>query len=466
MRPRLASSLAHGSPGPAAAPTRAPTSPPRRVGPDTLHAADALGTFPVDTPNQEHHVRFDQPTGPPTDVHAVTSEFGARLQQAAATESACDRQLTIYRWTLSVSPSDIPALARDVGRVYITEAARLLFPNAEVRDAVPTADTVRKGDLGEIVAMGIYSTRMGRTVPYTKLQLAKNVANATAQGPDTVCLTITQGEDLEPVSVEAKCRPIGRPSNVLAPIEESSKVVTSDYLAQAWASGVQLMLGHPDHARHFAFSAAQHLGRLIDPKAPLPPHLRHGVAVVGEDRLSTQQIEDRWQGAPHVTELHVVTVPDLVNTMNRIFDAAAALTYQDLTGGAAPLIAPRAKPGISGLVSRDMPAQLADTSIPDPLRDILEASLWYLADEDGLARARASALTDHDDLDVCGLAQLLTGALWATSRSRCATSSTSKSSPTGCVRSLKPRPSNWASCMLRSTSRPRSSTASTATPRP
>lgn len=318
--------------------------------------------------------------------------------------------MTIYRWTLSVEPSDIPALARDVGRAYITEAARLLFPNAEVRDVVPTADTVRKGDFGEMVAMGIYSTRMGRTVPYTKLQLAKNVADATVQGPDTVCLTITQGEDLEPVSVEAKCRPIGRPSSVLTPIEESSKTVTSDYLAQAWASGVQLMLGHPDHARHFAFSAAQHLGRLIDPKAPLPPHLRHGVAVVGEDRLSTQQIEDRWEDAPHVTELHVVTVPDLVNTMNRIFDAAAAFTYQGLTGGAAPLIAPGAKPGISGLVSRDMPVQLADPSIPDPLRDILEASLWYLADEDGIARARANALIDHDDLDVCGLAQLLTGA--------------------------------------------------------
>lgn len=340
----------------------------------------------------------------------MTSELGARLRQVVPPESACDSQLTIFRWTLSVDPSDIPVLARDVGRAYITEAARLHFPNAKVRDAVPTADAVRKGDFGEMVAMGIYSTRMGRTVPYTKLQLAKNVANATAQGPDTVCLTITPGEDPEPVSVEAKCRPIGRPSNVLAPIEKSSKVVTSEYLAQSWASGVQLMLGHPDYARHFAFSAAQHLGRLIDPEAPLPPHLRHGVAVVGEDRLSTQQIEDRWEDAPHVTELHVVTVPDLVSTMNRIFDAAAALTYQDLTGGAAPLIAPQAKPGISGLVSRDMPAQFADPSIPDPLRIILEASLWYLADEDGIARARASALTDHDDLDVCGLAQLLTGA--------------------------------------------------------
>ncbi len=340
----------------------------------------------------------------------MTSEFGARLRLSAAPEVACDGQLTVYRWTLSVDPSDVPALARDVGRAYVTEMARLRYPSAEVRDVVPTSDTVRKGDLGEMVAMGIYSIRMGRTVPYTKLQLAKTVANATAQGPDTVCLTITPGEAPEPVSVEAKCRPIGRPSDILAPIEASSKVVTLEYLAQAWAAGVQLMLSHPDHERHFAFSAAQHLGRLIDPKAPLPPHLRHGVAVVGEDRTSTKQIEDRWQDAPHVTELHIVTIPDLVNTMNSIFDAAAGLTYGDLTGGAAGLIALGAKPGISGLISRDMPARLADASTPDFLRDILESSLWYLADEDGLARARASTLTSHDDLDVRGLAQLLTGA--------------------------------------------------------
>lgn len=340
----------------------------------------------------------------------MTAEFGARLRQNAAPESACDQQLTIHRWTLDVAPADTPALARDVGRSYITEMARLAFPNAEVRDAVPTSDTVRKGDLGEMVAMGIYSTRMGRTVPYTKLQLAKPVANATTQGPDTVCLTITQGENLEPVSVEAKCRPLGRPSDVLAPIEESSKVVSSEYLAQAWAAGVQLMLSHPDHARHFAFSAAQHLGRLIDPKAPLPPHLRHAVALVDQDRTSTKQIEERWKGAPPVTELHIVTVPALVTTMNRIFDAAAGLTYGDLTGGAATLIAPGAKAGISGLISRDMPVQLAHPSTPDPLRDVLEASLWYLADEDGLGRARAATLTDHDDPDVRGLADLLTGA--------------------------------------------------------
>ena len=92
--------------------------------------------------------------------------------------------------------------------------------------------------------------------------------------------------------------------------------------------------------RHFALSAAQHLGRLIDPEAPLPPHLRHAVAVVGEDRLPRSEIEQRWTGAPPVSELHIVTVPDLAGTMSRIFDAAASLTYADLTGGASRVVPP------------------------------------------------------------------------------------------------------------------------------
>jgi superfamily II DNA/RNA helicase len=346
----------------------------------------------------------------------MTTEFGALLRAAGAPERACDGQLTVHRWTLSVALDNIPALAVAVGRAYVTEQARLAYPNARVGNRVPRDDNVRKGDFGEMVAMGIYSTRMGRTVPYSKLQMAKPVANATTQGPDTVCLTITQGEDVEAVVVEAKCRLVGRPSAVLGPIEQSSKVVTEQYLVEAWSAGVQLMLAHPDHARQFALSAAQHLGRLIDPDAPLPSHLRHAVAVVGEDRLPLSKIEERWPGAPPVTELHVVTVPDLDATRNRIFDAAAELAYSDLTGGASTLVAPGMKPGVSGLISRDMPTQLVDTAAAEPLRDILEASLWYLADEDGLGRARASMVASHEDPDVRGLAELLTGALGGAGR--------------------------------------------------
>lgn len=343
----------------------------------------------------------------------MTTEFGARLRLLAQPERACEGQLTVFRWVLEVGPGDVAALAVATGRAYVPDAARLAYPAASVGNQVPVADTVRKGDFGEMVAIGIYSTRMGRTVPYSKLHLAKPVANATAQGPDTLCLTVTQGEDVEPVVVEAKCRPLARASDILGPIEKSSGVVTEQYLVEAWAAGVQMMHGHPDFMRHFALSAAQHLGRLIDPKAPLPPHLRHAVAVVGEDRLGRAEIEQRWTGAPPVSELHIVTVPDLAGTMSRIFTAAASLTYADLTGSASSVVpaGPTLKAGISGLVSRDVPAQFADAASDDPLRDILEASLWFLADEDGLGQARAMTSRDHPDADVRGMAELLTGAL-------------------------------------------------------
>lgn len=229
----------------------------------------------------------------------MTTEFGAKLRLKAPPESACDGQLTVFRWAFNISSSDIPALAVAVGRAYVTDAMRLAYPAARVSDKIPPEEsTTRTGDFGEMIAQGIYSTRMGRVVPFSKLQLAKPVAAATVQGPDSLCLTITQGEDVEPVIVEAKWRKGGTPSAVLDPIESSFKGLGEQYCVEAWAAGVQLMHAHQDHERHFAFTAAQHLGRLIDPKAPLPPHLRHAVAVVPEDRMPTVKIEERWSSTP------------------------------------------------------------------------------------------------------------------------------------------------------------------------
>ncbi|MFC4369255.1 DEAD/DEAH box helicase [Citricoccus nitrophenolicus] len=342
----------------------------------------------------------------------MTTEFGAKLRMTASPESACDGQLTIYRWAFDSALSDIPTLAVAVGRAYVTDAMRLAYPGARVGDKIPSEEgSTRKGDFGEMIAEGIYSTRMGRTVPFSKLQLAKPVAKATVQGPDNLCLTITQGEGVEPVIIEAKWRLIGTPAAVLGAIESNVKGLTEQYCVEAWAAGVQLMHAHPDHKRHFAFAAAQHLGRLIDPDAPLPPHLRHAVAVVGEDRMPTEKIEERWTGNPPVTQLHVVTVEDSEATLNRIFDAAGNLAYADLTGGASTFFTSGDTPGISGLLSPEMALSAASNSALTPLHTILESSLWYLADEDGIALARASMAATERDPDVRGLAQLLTGAL-------------------------------------------------------
>lgn len=342
----------------------------------------------------------------------MTTEFGAKLRMTAPPEQACDGQLSIYRWAFDVAPSDIPTLAVAVGRAYVSDAMRLAYPSARVSDKVPPEEgTTRKGDFGELIAQGIYSTRMGRTVPFSKLQLAKPVAKATVQGPDSLCLTITQGEDVEPVIVEAKWRLVGTPAAVLGAIESSVNGLTEQYCVEGWAAGVQLMHAHPDCRRHFAFAAAQHLGRLIDPDAPLPPHLRHAVAVVGEDRMPTAKIAERWTGAPPVTQLHVVTVNDYEATLSNIFDAAGKLTYADLSGGASTLVGSGAVPGISGLLSPEMASRAASAATLTPLHTILESSLWYLADQDGLGLARARVAASEQDPDARGLAQLLTGAL-------------------------------------------------------
>lgn len=86
------------------------------------------------TPDQESHARFEQPGARQLEVFAaVTAEFGARLRQAAPPERACDGQLTVHRWTLTVGPAGIAALARDVGRAYITDAVALDDPPAHGR---------------------------------------------------------------------------------------------------------------------------------------------------------------------------------------------------------------------------------------------------------------------------------------------------------------------------------------------
>lgn len=340
----------------------------------------------------------------------MRSEFGARLRLAGPVESVCDGQLEVFRWSLSVDAGDAADLAIEVGRSYVSDQALLATPAASLGSKVPAAPNVRKGDFGELVAMGIYSARMGAMVPYRKL-LLKPVAGATVQGPDTVTVTITPGEDVDPVVVEAKYRTSGQPSHVLPAIQSSVGVLTEEYLVSAWAAGAELMLAHPDHLRHFAFTAAQHLGRLLDPGAALPPHRRHAVAVVGIDKLTKAKIEEYWTGAPPVSVLHVVVVENLDAVRDQIFDAAAKLTYADLTAGAADLLDVGSKAGVAGLISRDAPDRLASGLGPHPLSGVVEASLWYLADEDGVAKARADAVAKNSDPDVRGLAQLLTGAL-------------------------------------------------------
>lgn len=340
----------------------------------------------------------------------MMSAFGARLRLRATTRH-CGGLLTVHRWEFAPGEDDLPDLAIEVGRAYVSDAARIATPRAGLAPKVPTNDNVVAGDFGEMLTRAIYGTRMGMELPFSKLQSMKPVADATVQGPDVLCLTLAPGDDPEPVTVEAKTRTNGSPSAVLGAIGKSTKVVDEDYLVSAWAAGAELMLAHPDHERHFAMSAAQHLGRLIDPDAALPPHSVHAVAIVGADKITAAKLSEHWSDDPPVSVLHVVTVPNVVDLRSRLFVRAGELTYADLTEGAAAVVPTRAPAGVTGLLSPGAATRVAAAGQVSDVLVVVEAALWFLADQDGIGLARAQRAVDRGTPAARGLAQLLTGAL-------------------------------------------------------
>lgn len=339
----------------------------------------------------------------------VISAFAPHLKHCGSTDE-CDGQLAVHRWQFAPGEEDFHALAVEVGRQYVSKASRLATPGASLANKVPTSNNVVAGDFGEMLARAIYTRRVGLEAPFSKLQGMKPVADATVQGPDLICLTLTPGEEPRPVTVEAKTRSGGGPAAVLSAIGTSTNL-DEDYLASAWAAAAELILGHPDHRRHFALSAAQHLGRLVDPDAALPPHEAHAVAVVGEDRLTRAKLTEHWSDAPPVSVLHVVTVPEVIDLRTRLFALAGKLSYADLTAGAAELVAPGSRAGVDGLLSPDVASDLTVDGDTSGMSRVVEAALWFLADHDGIGLARARLAAEDRDAAVRGLAQLLTGAL-------------------------------------------------------
>lgn len=339
----------------------------------------------------------------------VMSAFAPHLRLLGSTVE-CGGHLIVHRWRFAPGDDDLHALAVEIGRRYVSAAARLATPGASLANKVPRRDNVSAGDFGEMLARAVYTRRVGLEAPFSKLQGMKPVADATVQGPDVMCLTLTPGDDPLPVTVEAKTRAAGGPAAVLGAIGKSTNL-DEDYLASAWAAAAELMLSHPDHRRHFALSAAQHLGRLVDPGAALPPHEAHAVALVGRDKLTAAKLTEHWSDAPPVSVLHVVTVPDVMDLRARLFAAAGELTYADLTAGAAELVPTGPRAGVAALLSPDAATALAANGGASGTSRVMEAALWFLADHDGIGLARARRAAEEEDAAVRGLAQLLTGAL-------------------------------------------------------
>lgn len=347
----------------------------------------------------------------------MTFGFGAALR-AVGEGRACDGRVDVYRWRIDLTGVPRHELAVSVAAAYLNAASQWAHPDAAVRPRVPAASTSsRTGDFGEILAATLYSHRLGQHVPFQKL-LAKPVGGATVQGADVLGLTLGYADRPKPVISEVKVRSTVSPATLLADIAANLGRVTDEYLISAWAAGVSLMETHPDHARSYALSAAQHLARLVDPAREYPDHVRHAVVVTSKDNLSLSKLKEHWGSDPPVSEFHVVIVNDIDTVIDTVFDAAANLSYGDVARLAPSILGPNAYvPGLSAPVNVTSAAAAVTTAGGSEARALVEAALWHLADWDGMGTARARLIVDTTSDDVHrGLAKILTGAIGGASQ--------------------------------------------------
>lgn len=327
---------------------------------------------------------------------------------------ALDGRLKVSHWSFAVdAPGFYEAASALVAAAYVDAKAAWTYPAASLGPRLPKAGTTsRKGDFGEIVAGILYSQRLGRPVPFQRIE-SKPVQGATVQGADLLALTVDYGEQPKPTIVEVKYRAKTSPAGDLKTLASSLAVVDEDYLVSAWGAGVHLMDKHPDHRKSFALSAAQQLGRLTHPDEPLPPHDRQAVVVTGGGSYTDEKLKEHWGTTPPVSELHIFVIADIEAVMDRIYNGAADLDYSATQSGVPALMDAREHlPGVAAPLSSTEAKRAIVNGQGVGTLGLVEASLWLLADWDGMGVARARHVLDAAaDPVIRGLAQVLTGAI-------------------------------------------------------
>lgn len=316
----------------------------------------------------------------------------------------------MHRWTLAVErPGAVEELARSLSAAYVPVRMRSPYSDHKMATRLPTAGNVRTGDFGEFLASVLFERRFGETVPYQKLA-TKPVANATQQGTDVLAVTLVL-PDHEPLAtvVEVKTRSRMSPKADLEEIRASLGRIDDTYLRSAWAVALQQIVSNPNHKRAYARLAAETLSTLSRPTEPLPPHHRQAVIVTDRANLKESTVTEHWTPGPPVTDLHVIDVPGLSSLVDAVYDAAGTLTYGDVDGGVPNFLRnDELSVGMDALASSDAPASLAKAQEDRGLSLVIEASLWALAEWDGMALARARMASDADG-PIGVLAQLIMG---------------------------------------------------------
>ena len=330
------------------------------------------------------------------------------------TKRICARRLSYTTWTLDIkAPGFGRAAAAELARYYAGLTQAWTHSDAALRVELPTHDTTRKGDFGELITASLFSRRLGLEVPFQKLEFMRPVRSATVQGPDTMALTLDHVRGPEPVLVESKVRPTISPKEALEEIKASLGRIDEDYIVSAWRAAFRVMALHPAKAKHFALSAAELLAQLSATPGTYPEHDQQAVIVTERATLTVAKIEEHWGEHPPVTVLHVVAIPRLEEVIELLYTHTAKLSYGDVASGAPHLVTSVTHtPGLAAPVISDEAVEalrLSDGETSPVL--VIEASLWLLADWDGMGTARARELVDKaKDPQVQQLARLLTGA--------------------------------------------------------
>lgn len=330
-----------------------------------------------------------------------------------STERICAGRLAYTTWKLDVAaPGFGGAAVQELARCYVGLTEAWTHADAMIAVELPTQDTTRKGDFGELITACLFGHRLGYEVPFQKLEFMRPVRSATVQGPDVTALTLGREPTPEPVLVECKLRPVISPKALLDELRESLERIDQDYIVSAWRAAFRVMRRHPASEKLFALSAAELLAQLSATPGTYPEHDKQAVIVSERSSLTVAKIEEHWGGHPPVTELHVVAIHRLEEVIERLYTLAGKMTYGDVASSAPHLVTGVGHtPGFSAPVISDeaIKALRLSDGETSPVR-LIEASLWLLADWDGMGTARARELADKADTMVQGLARLLAGA--------------------------------------------------------
>lgn len=345
----------------------------------------------------------------------LTLETGPIFQPKGKSD-LCDGRLVARRFEVRLSDEALAALGFELARAYMPPHRYTADSDAAVAHLLPTEDHIRKGDFGEFLTHLLYTQIFDHEIPFSRLW-SKPAPNSTQQGADSVSVIAKPGESPRPFTVETKVRTGATGSgNLLIKIRNSMEILEDpSYLIAAWSSGLDKLEAHPAARRAYAYAIAHHLA-LLDgtPLEELPPYERHVVIITDGIDIQRKTIESYWDDPP-VKALSIVKIVDLPTVINHAYAEAGSYTAGKLLGttsGKTVDIGEDPEPFTkSGLVTPIDPADLASwraTTNTEP-HPVVEAALWYLANYDGIARARALTAINHIDAATAVLAKLLIG---------------------------------------------------------